>query len=140
MTWLDILQPEIIHGRPRAIRTLRRSARLFYHTKDSLSNENQYGDPLSFLRKTTTISTLDKTDKDLLGPLLVRVFDLTNHLVICITLCRLKNYFLSYHVSHIYSIKLICQDWIGELAKMVERLLCMREVPVFFCLFLGTSL
>ena len=110
VTWLDILQPEIIHGRPRAIRTLRRSARLFYHTKDSLSNENQYGDPLSFLRKTTTISTLDKTDKDLLGPLLVRVFDRANHLVICITLCRLKNYFLSYHVSHIYSIKLICQD------------------------------
>ena len=95
VTWLDILQPEIIHGRPQAIRTLRRSARLFYYTKDSLSNENKYVDPLSFLRKTTTISTLDKTDKDLLGPSLVRVFDRTNHLVICITLCRLKNYITS---------------------------------------------
>ena len=71
---------------------------------------------LFFLRKTT----LDKTEKDLLGPLLVRVFDLTNHLFICTTLCRLKNYFLSYYVFHIYRI--------GELAQMVERPLCMREV------------
>ena len=76
---------------------------------------------LFFLRKTTTTATLDKTEKDLLGPLLVRVFDLTNHLFICTTLCRLKNYFLSYYVFHIYRI--------GELAQMVERPLCMREVP-----------
>ena len=75
---------------------------------------------LFFLRKTTTTATLDKTEKDLLGPLLVRVFDLTNHLFICTTLCRLKNYFLSYYVFHIYRI--------GELAQMVERPLCMREV------------
>ena len=73
-----------------------------------------------FLRKTTTTATLDKTEKDLLGPLLVRVSDLTNHLFICTTLCRLKNYFLSYYVFHIYRI--------GELAQMVERPLCMREV------------
>ena len=80
-----------------------------------------YVDHLSFfLRKTTTTATLDKTEKDLLGPLLVRVFDLTNHLLICTTLCRLMNYFLSYYVFHIY--------WIGELAQMVERPLCMREV------------
>ena len=121
MTRLDILQPNIIHGRPRAIRTLTKLARLFYCTKDSLSNENKYVDPLSFfLRKTTKTATLDKTEKDLLGPLLVRVFDLTNHLFICTTLCRLKNYFLSYYVSLIYRI--------GELAQMVERPLCMREV------------
>ena len=75
---------------------------------------------LFFLRKTTKTATLDKTEKDLLGPLLVRVFDLTNHLFICTTLCRLKNYFLSYYVSLIYRI--------GELAQMVERPLCMREV------------
>ena len=122
MTRLDILQPNIIHGRPRAIRTLTKRARLFYYTKDSSSNENKYVDHLSFfLRKTTTTATLDKTEKDLLGPLLVRVFDLTNHLFICTTLCRLKNYFLSYYVFHIYRI--------GELAQMVERPLCMREVP-----------
>ena len=122
MTRLDILQPNIIHGRPRAIRTLTKRARLFYYTKDSSSNENKYVGHLSFffLRKTTTTATLDKTEKDLLGPLLVRVFDLTNHLFICTTLCRLKNYILSYYVSHIYRI--------GELAQMVERPLCMREV------------
>ena len=122
MTRLDILQLNIIHGRPQAIRTLTKRARLFYYTKDSSSNEKKYVDHLSFfLRKTTTTATLDKTEKDLLGPLLVRVFDLTNHLFICTTLCRLKNYFLSYYVSHIYRI--------GELAQMVERPLCMREVP-----------
>ena len=81
---------------------------------------------LFFLRKTTTTATLDKTEKDLLGPLLVRVFDLTNHLFICTTLCRLKNYFLSYYVSHICSYLLYR---IGELAQMVERPLCTREVP-----------
>ena len=103
------------------IRTLTKRARLFYYTKDSSSNEKKYVDHLSFfLRKTTTTATLDKTEKDLLGPLLVRVFDLTNHLFICTTLCRLKNYFLSYYVFHIYRI--------GELAQMVERPLCMREV------------
>ena len=68
---------------------------------------------LFFLRKTTTTATLDKTEKDLLGPLLVRVFDLTNHLFICTTLCRLKNYFLSYYVSHIWSEKVnySLSDW-----------------------------
>ena len=68
---------------------------------------------LFFLRKTTTTATLDKTEKDLLGPLLVRVFDLTNHLFICTTLCRLKNYFLSYYVSHICSEKVnySLSDW-----------------------------
>ena len=104
-----LLQPNIIHGRPRAIRTLTKRARPFYCTKDSLSNENKYVDPL-FFRKATTTTTLEKTDKDLLSPLLVRVFDRTNHLFICTTLCRLKNYFLSYYVSHIYSVKPICQD------------------------------
>ena len=48
------------------------------------------------------------------------VWSYYNHLFICTTLCRLKNYFLSYYVSHIYRI--------GELAQMVERPLCMREV------------
>ena len=79
------------------------------------------------------------------------MFDRIHHLVIRTTLCRLKNYFLSYYVSHIYSIKLICQDNsellilnkgagyplflkgkkldTGELAQMVERPLSMREVP-----------
>ena len=68
---------------------------------------------LFFLRKTTTTATLDKTEKDLLGPLLVRVFDLANHLFICTTLCRLKNYFLSYYVSHICSEKVnySLSDW-----------------------------
>ena len=68
---------------------------------------------LFFLRKTTTTATLDKTEKDLLGPLLVRVFDLTNHLFFCTTLCRLKNYFLSYYVSHICSEKVnySLSDW-----------------------------
>ena len=121
MTRLDILQLNIIHGRPQAIRTLTKRTRLFYYTKDSSCNENKYVDHLSFfLRKSTTTATRDKTEKDLLGPLLVRVFDLTNHLFICTTLCRLKNYFLSYYVFHIYRI--------GELAQMVERPLCMREV------------
>ena len=106
MTRLDILQLNIIHGRPQAIRTLTKRARLFYYTKDSSCNENKYVDHLSFfLRKTTTTATRDKTEKDLLGPFLVRVFDLTNHLFICTTLCRLKNYFLSYYVSHICSEK-----------------------------------
>ena len=86
-----------------------------------LIQRKKYVDHLSFfLRKTVTTATLDKTEKDLLGSLLVRVFDLTNHLFICTTLCRLKNYFLSYYVFHIYRI--------GELAQMVERPLCMREV------------
>ena len=121
MTRLDILQLNIIHGRPQAIRTLTKRIRLFYYTKDSSCNENKYVDHLSFfLRKSTTTATRDKTEKDLLGPLLVRVFDLTNHLFICTTLCRLKNYFLSYYVFHNYRI--------GELAQMVERPLCMREV------------
>ena len=94
MTRLDILQLNIIHGRPQAIRTLTKRARLFYYTKDSSCNENKYVDHLSFfLRKTTTTATRDKTEKDLLGPLLMRVFDLTNHLFTCTTLCRLKNYF-----------------------------------------------
>ena len=120
MTRLDILQLNIIHGRPQAIRTLTKRTRLFYYTKDSSCNE-KYVDHLSFfLRKSTTTATRDKTEKDLLGPLLVRVFDLTNHLFICTTLCRLKNYFLSYYVFHNYRI--------GELAQMVERPLCMREV------------
>ena len=68
---------------------------------------------LFFLRKSTTTATRDKTEKDLLGPLLVRVFDLTNHLFICTTLCRLKNYFLSYYVSHICSEKVnfSLSDW-----------------------------
>ena len=68
---------------------------------------------LFFLRKTTTTATRDKTEKDLLVPLLVRVFDLTNHLFICTTLCRLKNYFLSYYVSHICSEKVnySLSDW-----------------------------
>ena len=48
------------------------------------------------------------------------VWSYYNHLFICTTLCRLKNYILSYYVSHIYRI--------GELAQMVERPLCMREV------------
>ena len=101
-------------------------------------------DPLSFfffLRKTTKTTTLDKTDKDPLGPLSVRLFDRTNHLFICTKLCRLNNYFSSYYVFHICSVKLICKDnsellilngalyRIGELAQMVERPLCMREVP-----------
>ena len=60
---------DIIQGRPRAIRR----ARLFYYMKDGLSNENKYVDPLFFLRKTTTTTTLDITDKYLIGPLLVRV-------------------------------------------------------------------
>ena len=114
MTRLDILQLNIIHGRPQAIRTLTKRARLFYYTKDSSSNEKKYVDHLSFfLRKTTTTATLDKTEKDLLGPLLVRVFDLANHLFICTTLCRLKNYFLSYYVSHICSEKVnySLSDW-----------------------------
>ena len=62
-----------------------------------------------FLRCRPT-TTLDKTDKYLLGLLSVRVFDRTNHLFICTTLCRLKNYFLSYYVSHICSVKLNCKD------------------------------
>ena len=99
-------------------------------------------DPLSFfLRKTTKTTTLDKTDKDPLGPLSVRLFDRTNHLFICTKLCRLNNYFSSYYVSHIFSVKLICKDnsellilngaiyRIGELAQMVERPLCMQEIP-----------
>ena len=94
-----------------------------------------------FLRKTTTTATLDKTEKDLLGPLLVRVFDLTNHLFICTTLCRLKNYFLSYYVFHIYRI--------GELAGRAPALHAggigidtqiLHLVPLFFCLFFGKSL
>ena len=43
------------------------------------------------------MTTLDKTDKDLLGPLFVRAFDSTHHLVIRTTLCRLMNYF--YHIT-----------------------------------------
>ena len=110
MTQLDILQPYIIHGRPRAIRTLTKRAKLFYCTKDSLSNENKRWPSLFFLRKTTKTTTLDKTDKDPLGPLSVRLFDRTNHLFICTKLCRLNNYFSSYYVFHICSVKLICKD------------------------------
>ena len=114
------------------------------------TQDNDYTRQNNDYTTTTTTTTLDKTDKDLLGPLLLRVFDRTHHLVIRTTLCRLKNYFLSYYVSHIYSVKLICQDNsellilnkgagyplflkskksdIGELAQMVERPLSMREV------------
>ena len=112
MTRLDILQLNIIHGRPQAIRTLTKRARLFYYTKDSSSNEKKYVDHLSFfLRKTTTTATRDKTEKDLLGPLLMRVFDLTNHLFICTTLCRLKNYFfIILRLSYLFR-KNSLSDW-----------------------------
>ena len=67
------------------------------------------------------MATLDKTDKDLVGLLFVRAFDRTHHIVIRITLCRLKNSELLILNGAIYRI--------GELAQMVERPLCMREVP-----------
>ena len=41
MTWLDILQPDIIQGRPLGL----------YYTKDSLSSEKKYVNPLFCLRK-----------------------------------------------------------------------------------------
>ena len=140
------------HSRP-AIRTLRRRARLLYYTKDSLSSEKKYVNPLFCLRKNynNDYTRQNRQSPTSSSPFLLRVFDRTHHLVIRTTLCRLKNYFLSYYVSHIYSIKLICQDNsellilnkgagyplflkgkkldIGELAQMVERPLSMREVP-----------
>ena len=135
MTRLDILQPNIIHGRPRAIRTLTKRARLFYYTKDSSSNENKYVDHLSFfLRKTTTTATLDKTEKDLLGPLLVRVSDLTNHLFICTTLCRLKNYLSDWGISSNGRAPALHAGGIGIDTRILHL------VPLFFCLFFGKSL
>ena len=116
-------------------------------------------DPLSFfLRKTTKTTTLDKTDKDPLGPLSVRLFDRTNHLFICTKLCRLNNYFSSYYVSHICSVKLICKDNSELLILNIIRISSNGRAPalhaggtgidtrilqlvrLIFCLFFGKIL
>ena len=77
---------------------------------------------LFFLRKTTRTATLDKTEKDLLGPLLVRVFDRT--ITISLSAPRFADWRIIFY--HITSLIFIYR--IGELAQMVERPLCMREV------------
>ena len=87
-----------------------------------------------FLRKTTTTATLDKTEKDLLGPLLVRVSDLTNHLFICTTLCRLKNYLSDWGISSNGRAPALHAGGIGIDTRILHL------VPLFFCLFFGKSL
>ena len=69
----------------------------------------------------------------------MRVFDLTNHLFICTTLCRLKNYFLSYCVldwgiSSNGRAPALHAGGIGIDTRILHL------VPLFFCLFFGKSL
>ena len=70
--------------------------------------------PSPFSRKTKKKTSFDKTNKDLQGPMQHYNY--------------LKNYFLSYCFSHVYSVKLIFQDnWIidskqwGQIPSIPER-------------------
>ena len=89
---------------------------------------------LFFLRKTTTTATLDKTEKDLLGPLLVRVSDLTNHLFICTTLCKLKNYLSDWGISSNGRAPALHAGGIGIDTRILQL------VPSCFYLFFGKGL
>ena len=100
-------------------------------TKDSLSNEKKYVDHLSlFLRKTTTTAILDKTEKDLLGQLLVRVFDLTNHLFIILRL----SYLSDWGISSNGRAPALHAGGIGIDTRILHL------VPLFFSLLFGKSL